>query len=1120
MPHPAPRAPSRHRVRPIAALLAVVLPFVILGGAWVWLDAPTGPTGKALAMDRELLESGPPDVVVLGSSLARTNVDLDVLAKGLDIPRRRIVLLTLPNATAAHWYAVMENRLFAQGYRPRLVLMVGALTTMVTPDVLMDTNGERLVNLLGEHEPVIAAKVFKSDDPLEYAWLSLRERAGQLRDAWVEGWRDRVLSVVFRGRGDAHGGARLAARANATVFADDRMEYTLHEAQPTGLYLGEVEQLDLSGLDVARDSLIPDIAALAAAHGSRAVFVRTPFPPSNADNDLVPPDVERAAVGVMADSGASYVDLRGLNLDESHFRDLRHMSVEGARVFTRALVRTLVDAGLLDGDRPLVTGLRPSRTSRTTAPWPQPVFVPSGGCAWTAPSAGLAPLSDLRLAELGAAGGSPVRVEVDGVALPHRAGLASDCTPGFLVGPDVIRVVLPEGADARRLVLSLDPSPSFTGASGHEDFWWVYPGTRLELSFDEPWSHEREAFAAMVLGQLVGAGDLSQVRVTVFDQAVPLRQDGDRVWADLRPAEVPVDRPWSVAVEVAKGGPFLWLRNLAIGASPYTTHVIGRSDTLFGTSARLVGGRQSDTGVISQFAAAPPSLVIDAPLRPAPRGTASLALPGFAALADAPDQRTSKVDRCSPLRVLEDGVPLPGPQVPCLEMANLKEGRSCHAGGAMFFAASDSTNPATNGRRYTVGLDPSRVCERRAEVENTTPMRDLLWLYPGDRVEIVAPAAQLQTFRRGADLFEIAADPFLARPGARLHVALYAAGRLVREEDVTAGEDGAREFRRRLLDPPLPPMLDDIRLVVSNTDPDAWWLLVSASVSESSPFTPTLDGATVDRASGSARDPEAPAYAEGEADRLASGPALFDDPQPVDGLRPPVSVTRLGPVPAVAAPTGTTPRDGVVEVRLTDLWPVSQAALSQRALGWVSPLRAELDGVALRPATSRRSFRDPACLERCFLHGGESVSLRTTRPDALAHLRLFLSPDLPMVAPHGERVYWAYPGTRLRLTWNAPWTDPGAYVDVRLSELRADRAGAQPAARLVIGGEERIFQPGEAWSASRVYLGAPAPGPLVVEVIVPEDSAISLLRGIELVDGAHRWTLLPDPADQAVTVEN
>lgn len=119
-------------MRWLARAAALVLPALVVGGGFVLLQPPLEPTGRAAFVDRRMLVARPA-VVVLGSSLARMDVDRAVLASGLGIPPEEIEVITVPNATAAHWYAILKNHVFGLGVRPRLVIVAGALTTMVTP---------------------------------------------------------------------------------------------------------------------------------------------------------------------------------------------------------------------------------------------------------------------------------------------------------------------------------------------------------------------------------------------------------------------------------------------------------------------------------------------------------------------------------------------------------------------------------------------------------------------------------------------------------------------------------------------------------------------------------------------------------------------------------------------------------------------------------------------------------------------------------------------------------------------------------------------------------------------------------------------------------------------------
>ena len=61
----------------------------------------------------------------------------------------------------------------------------------------------------------------------------------------------------------------------------------------------------------------------------------------------------------------------------------------------------------------------------------------------------------------------------------------------------------------------------------------------------------------------------------------------------------------------------------------------------------------------------------------------------------------------SKLRLFENGVELKPPHSVHQDIRNLGKGRFSHWGTALYFSASDNTNPAKNGRKYTYTLDGS-----------------------------------------------------------------------------------------------------------------------------------------------------------------------------------------------------------------------------------------------------------------------------------------------------------------------------------------------------------------------------------------------------------------------------
>ncbi|MCB9680308.1 MAG: hypothetical protein H6733_02475 [Alphaproteobacteria bacterium] len=1112
-----------HRLyyRPIAVAIALLIPLAVLMGTYGWFQRPAEVDGKAQSMERSLKKGGKPDIVVLGSSLARTNVRTELLADELGVPRRNVVLLTLPNATAAHWYAIMKNRVFANGYRPRAVIMVGALTTMLTPDVLMESNVERLVNQLSDNEPVIGRKVFGTDEPGDFHYLYMREQAGQLRDMILETFRDHALGLFLRGKTGSEVGMRLAERANEVVFADENMDYELHRAAGTGLYVGAVEEIDLTGIDIAEDSLVPDIAGLAAEYGAKAVFVRTPFPPSNNDNDYVPSEYEEQAVKVISESGGMYIDLRALGLDDTYFRDMRHMSREGAAIFTKAMATTMKDMGVFrrKGATAVTLSVEPESITRTAPPADLTTTIGHtervGACGWLIHIDGLHPIRESALAKAGHPTVTPLRVLEDGEPLPFVTEVDPDsCEPGVQHRDDGVMVVTDKGVTPDRLTLSLTDELSFHGPGEPLPSWWVYPGTTLTFHFEEPWPHNADNFDVFLLGHWFG-GDFHDVRVAVNGEAVGVSGAGMRVWAEGTP-RAPTDRPWDVEVSVPEDGPWLLIQNIRVGKAPFSSHLVGLPELLAGASIRIVGGKVEDTLVDPEFASEPPALNYGGKIRNAPRGVGLFAIPRYKALADAPNSRSSNPHKCSPIDVLEDGVPAGDPHVTCLEMANLKGGRSCHSGNVVYFTATDGTDPQGNGHEYSLALDPSRVCDRRNQKE-TTPLRGSVWLYPGDHLTLRFPDDRLDTFYDGANRLEYALDPLLFTEGEAVKVRLMQGDDVLYEERVVA-TGKRREYRRRYFEPPLPARAKDVRLEVSNDNPESFWLLVMAALSEdyeygvagAEPEGLDLEGGDPNDTD-AAEDTDAPG--DGEPADDVEGPDPFaeaaDAPPPVPqmGAREVSRAGRLGPVPELPELKDVRAvRGDVVEGHLFQTWPVSNSVLAKQNLGWWSPVRLRRGETVLAMAPTRAAFRD-GCTD-CFTHYGQSLVARTS---ATGPLVAWLPREVPIEAPSGEDLYWIFPGSGLRFEVAAPWAGDHVEVRARIERFATDKGESAPPPRLRVGEVEVPFEPVEDGWRAVVQVDGTVDGVWNIDLRSPPTGTYALVLGVDMRDADGQWTVVARP---------
>lgn len=1087
-------------------LLALLLPLALLAVGSSQFRREEGTSGLARQFDRRLNYSRP-EVVVLGSSLARTNVLPAKLAGELGIPERRVALLTLPNATAAHWYAVLRNRVFANGHEPKLVLVVSALTTMVTADVLMESNVDRLVNQLTEDEPVIARKVFGTDDPSHFQWLFARERAAAYRQDALEGWRDRVLGLTrpFHAGPSA---AALADRANAVVFADERMNYALYDrGGTTGMYGGSVEQLDLSGLDVEADSLLPDIADLVASNGAKLYFVRSPFPPSNADNDFVPPAIEDAALRTIAAHDAGYLDMRSLQLGEEFFVDMRHMSRDGARLFTEALGQTLVDLGAMKkkGKASVQVGAVPARIVRTETPagLTRPATAPKevGKCGWVVDVPQLRPIDDAALRRIGHPLASPLVVSHQDAPLPWLPEVASGCQVGAGFPALGLRAALPRAADPSELSLALsDEVPMHL--VGEAPAWWVYPGTTLRFSFDQPWSGG--PFDVAVRAHALGGEAAPALTVGATTRTLEV-VDG-RVVLD-ETLEAPAGKggkKWTLEVSSPADGPFVLLQNLAIGRAPRTAHLVGQPDGLVGASVRVIGGKVEDTELDPIFRSPPPDVVGKVKPRPVAGELAQVALPAFRALADARHSRVKVPHKCSPFRVLEDGEPLPLPHENCFDVAKLRGGRSCHAGNLLYFASTDGQAPVRSDHTYDVVLDPSRVCERKNQAD-LAPIRGALWAYPGDVVELTFPSEALGAFYDGANHLAIDLESPDYADGDVLDVDLLVRGKVWQSWSIPAR--ARRQEHEVFLTEALPARTRDVRLVVKNRSRKAWWLLMRVTLAERQPGD----------APGAASGPDDEVFDTdlgGDTDVPEDDVLPGDDPFGLVGRdpaepRPVDAAARAGGRPDMPEPKYVrNTRGGIVEVHVFSLWPLSDPVLHRAGFGPWSPIRVEAAGEVLTHVDGKSSFLGKACAS-CFVHLGHSLVTRPAEPTE--DVRFGLHDDVPISTPDGARAWWAYPGGTVTWSFDGGWPDAAqagetARLEIAFHAFQRDQVEASTPPEVVVGDGRWPLEVSESgWSLD---VDVPVSDLGAITLAVPADGPYALVTHLVVEDALGRWDLL------------
>ncbi len=670
---PAPSRPSPTPTglrRALWPILAAILPALIFAVAWRALTVrpPWTPTPTVRQIDG-WLATGEPDVLVVGPSIARGDIDPAVLADGLGETRKVVTRVAQPQASAAIWYAILRERVYGAGHAPPLVVLVGTIQTLLTVRPADAKMGD-LTQHFAEPDEVIRRKTLRSPWPASVQ--RALESRGSLRAPLLGWFKDAPVGVLF-GSGPDDGAALVAAAGEAALGGT-------HGPQ-TGRAIPVVEagtdENELDGVQASpEESYLPDLAALVAAHGGRLAVVLPPSSTRRHTGFFADAATERAAVAEANRLGVAWVDLRRWSTSDADFTDGLHMHAEAASRFTTTAAAALMAANAL-GPGPVVPAAAPAppatRERLGSLPeWGGAVAEagpPPCGSSFSVPN--LAVVSDDVLRRVAYNVMSPVLVREDDTRLLHVAPRGGTCSGRFaLVGTTVSATATAEKASPPRL--------SFDDASS-----WVPPGTTLRWTFSDGWSDPTDPSVTI---ELVTLGDGAEPTLQVNDAEVTLTGAGARRSATVA---IPGNAPPRAVAVAAPAGRWVYVHTLRVEAG--------------GSAAVLVeppATGRDDLVAAPVFAAAPPPALETGSLT---GGPSARRLP-----APWPDH-----SGCSPVQVLEDGA--------------LLNARPPY-GAWVPVSPADGSDPYKNGRTYTLALREDRRC--RSSNVRFPYLR--VWMYPGD----------------------------------------------------------------------------------------------------------------------------------------------------------------------------------------------------------------------------------------------------------------------------------------------------------------------------------------------------------------------------------------------------
>ncbi|MSQ00718.1 MAG: hypothetical protein EXR71_02370 [Myxococcales bacterium] len=687
--------------------VAWLLPAMLVGLSVHALVAttPREPTYKQVMVKAALAKAS--DVIILGNSTAGTDIDPGVVAEAVGMAGSPTVL-HVDGSSAPGWLAALDGGVYGDGYRPRLVLIVGVLEWIVESGFARST--QRLDAEAFAADGYIASSVLFGGDagPVGRA----RSRGAALHTAFREGVRDVSVGAVFGGEGGVWAAGHAAVvPAVARVFSAPR---TVGQLPVHMLNVVEEEEEGVAAL-APELQVVRALVDLAHDHGAHIIFVRLPDRPSQPATGPARA-LEPALLDVLNGMGAGFIDLGGLSLGQDGFADGLHMNRVGRVELNERLGPALARMNPLYSERlsPANGGFTAGKAVRLGGVPALDATVTAGAspCRFVLRPVRLDFLAEAALRARGLGRASPLRVTDGGELLSlraqNRAQLDAECAGAWLPTGAGLEIATAGAGSTDRLGLALDPSLPLNEGGGDEA-WWVYPGTRVELPV-------RGAGLGTLSVKLRALGGGTPV-VRVGDRPVTLVVAGEDVDGEVELEGL--SEAWTLVVESPVGGPWTLIEAVEVVAGDDKRVVLGEL-----APAVRIGNRNWT------FESAPPPLPAAAWAADG-EGRWSMPLPSLAFLgSDGP--RGVGFEGCSPVRVEVEG------KLASAHPRGLGKARGGPAAATFRQGTLSLSLAQAPGRTVRALLDAGRRCH------------GALWLYPGDTVRTRDEKPGLGTLRHGA----------------------------------------------------------------------------------------------------------------------------------------------------------------------------------------------------------------------------------------------------------------------------------------------------------------------------------------------------------------------------------
>ncbi len=276
----------------------------------------------------EILYENKPEVIIVGSSIAAKGVRIPILANLLDLPIKSVMTLKSSTATMPTMYAMIQGRIFANGIRPKLIIIVSTPRWIITNRVVRKIPfqnhktdpDQHLINAVGQDGKQFHSFSAKTEHVRDEYLSTIRylfgEKIFNIRDEDVVHSLDQLFAFEKRINQD-----------NKSV-----LPVSISQAKLRNPTLS-TDRYPIPPSDV---QLYPHLIELVHSYNCNILFVEFPVSQEiQAEHDL--------PKGLHHEMAKNILSLGGGLLSYFHtqepmiFADLIHLNLRGSEIFTKKL---------------------------------------------------------------------------------------------------------------------------------------------------------------------------------------------------------------------------------------------------------------------------------------------------------------------------------------------------------------------------------------------------------------------------------------------------------------------------------------------------------------------------------------------------------------------------------------------------------------------------------------------------------------------------------------------------------------------------------------------------------------------------------------------------------------